>query len=513
MRFWNMTSFTHENLRMKNSIEARARELALAMTKIPSVTGSAAEITFAQTFLPHLKAFDKSWTEPIPGEASGRSNLFAIKRGTSKDAIVLTGHFDVVSISDYGSLQALACDPEALLPETIARLKETGENALALADFESGDFLPGRGLLDMKAGLAAGLAAMEAYEGKATLVFLGVADEEERSAGARAAAPQLAALASAENLNIKLVINLDAISDQEEGTKARVVATGSIGKQLLTAFIVGKQTHAGYPQDGVNAAYVMAELIRDFELAPELSEVTYGEVAAPPTTLFAKDLKHGYNVTTPATAFAYWNTMQHRRSADDVMKIAKVLAAAALSRVTARTGRNIEILSFADVAKMVGLAKVKDIATAVAGQGHLDLPEQSRLVTQALWQFIGLSGPAVVLGFGSIPYPAVSLQDQHLEAEILAALKPLGIGAQKYFAGISDMSFLGEASGNLAAVAANTPIWGTSFMMPEPAGYPIVNLGPWGRDYHHWLERLHTPYAFNVLPHALLAVIEAVTKS
>jgi arginine utilization protein RocB len=38
----------------------------------------------------------------------------------------------------------------------IARLKARARVPLALADFESGDFLPGRGLLDMKAGLAAG---------------------------------------------------------------------------------------------------------------------------------------------------------------------------------------------------------------------------------------------------------------------------------------------------------------------------------------------------------------------
>ena len=47
----------------------------------------------------------------------------------------------------------------------IAKLEMTGENPLALADLKSGDFLPGRGLLDMKSGLAAGLAAMEAYQG------------------------------------------------------------------------------------------------------------------------------------------------------------------------------------------------------------------------------------------------------------------------------------------------------------------------------------------------------------
>ena len=67
-------------------------------------------------------------------------------------------------------------------------------------------------------------------------------------------------IAKEEGLDIELVINLDAISDQGDGSTGRVVTYGSIGKQLLTAFVVGKQTHAGYPQDGVNAAYVVAEL-------------------------------------------------------------------------------------------------------------------------------------------------------------------------------------------------------------------------------------------------------------
>ena len=47
----------------------------------------------------------------------------------------------------------------------------------------------------MKAGLAAAIAAMESYRGDASLLFLAVADEEDRSAGARAAAPLMAAAA------------------------------------------------------------------------------------------------------------------------------------------------------------------------------------------------------------------------------------------------------------------------------------------------------------------------------
>ena len=121
-----------------------------------------------------------------------------------------------------------------------------------------------------------------------------------------------------------------------------------------------------------------------------------------------------------------------------------------------------------------------------------------------------LTKPTVIMGFGSIPYPAVLMSDQTLRGTIENAVKPFGIGSVNYFAGISDMSFFGEASGDLSLVAANTPIWGTGFVMPEAAGYPCINLGPWGRDYHQWLERLHAPYAFEVLPLALLAVIAAV---
>jgi arginine utilization protein RocB len=287
---------------MTVSLSRRARELALTMTRWLSVTGSSAEVTFPSQLAEQLH-FDRVWTLAIPQDSAGRSNLFALKRGTSKRTIVLTGHFDVVSVEDYGALQPLAFEPEALLAASIDRLQETGENSLALQDYLSGDFLPGRGLLDMKSGLAAGLAAMEAYEGEATLVFIAVADEEEKSAGARAAVPQLKQLVADEALDVAIVINLDAIADNGDGSAARVVTYGSIGKQLLTAFVVGKQTHAGYPQNGVNAAYILAELVREFELAPELSESTGNEIAAPPATLFAKDLKQGYNVTTPNMAY------------------------------------------------------------------------------------------------------------------------------------------------------------------------------------------------------------------
>jgi arginine utilization protein RocB len=392
----------------------------------------------------------------------------------------------------------------------VARLRRSGESPLALADLESGEFLPGRGLLDMKAGLAAGIAAMEAYRGEANLLFLAVADEEERSAGARAAVTLLPSVAAEHGLDIALVINLDAISDQGDGASGRVVALGSIGKQLVTAFVTGKEAHACYPQDGANAAYLGAELLTEFELAPELGETSGSEIAAPPTALHAKDLKSGYNVTTPAQCWLYWNTLQHRRPAADVLDISLMLARRAMARASRKIGRDIPVMSYAELAARVPQAEMAQIAEQVAVLTDLDLPERAKRMTAAVWKASGLSGPAVVMGFGAIPYPAVSLSDAGLEDVIVKAAAAHGLASLRYFPGISDMSFLGEASGDLSACAANTPIWGTSFVMPDSAAYPCINIGPWGRDYHHWLERLHAPYAFDTLPRVLLSVIDAV---
>ena len=207
------------------------------------------------------------------------------------------------------------------------------------------------------------------------------------------------------------------------------------------------------------------------------------------------------------------NTLQHRRSGAEVLAISLDLARRAMARAEAKLKRRIPVMGFAELKALVPQGKFLGKAAELALCSGLDLPERAKLLTQYVWSLTGLAGPAVVIGFGSIPYPAVSLKNENLLQVITAAVKSHGLGTVAYFPGISDMSFMGEATGDLAAVAENTPIWGTSFNLAEPAGHPCINIGPWGRDYHHWLERLHAPYAFETLPSVLLSVIEAVFKA
>ncbi len=487
---------------MTVDLAVRARKLALLLTSWPSVTGTTEEAEFAGRLSEYLrpKWYNENQTLSVDGGHNTRGILATLKRGKSSKTIVLTGHFDTVPFDDYGPFADLALQPELLTTALINNFRQQGIHSNVLSELESGEFIAGRGLLDMKSGLAAGIAVLETYEGDASLLFLAVCDEEERSCGTRAAVPFLKDFETQFGLDIVLVINLDAISDQGDGSKGRVVAHGSIGKQLLFAHVVGRQAHAGYPQDGVNAAYVMSELVRAIELSPLLSETTGAEIAAPPSTLFAKDLKQGYNVTSPHQAHAYWNTMQHRRSGADVLAIAMDLARGAVSIAEQRTGHRIALKTFAELAMT---AKPQDM--------KLSLPDQTLAALECIASDI--REPTVVLGFGSIPYPAVLMRDEKLRQLIRDAVEPFGLGHVDYFAGISDMSFFGEASGDLAVVAANTPIWGKGFTMPEPAGYPTINIGPWGRDYHTWLERVHASYAFETLPRVLLSVIDAVAKA
>jgi len=199
--------------------------------------------------------------------------------------------------------------------------------------------------------------------------------------------------------------------------------------------------------------------------------------------------------------------LQHKRSAAEVLAIALQLTREAVASAIAQLDQrarglkqnplpgDVPVLTYAELATGLDLTAFgADLA-----RSDLDLPTRSLRVTQEAWRLSGRAGPAVVLGFGSIPYQAVTLDDDALRRRLIAAAGP-DVNPIGYFPGISDMSFLGRGTGGLETAAANTPIWATSFRLDPSPGYPIVNIGPWGRDYHHWLERLNAPFAFAVLP-------------
>lgn len=517
-----------------------AARWAIALTEIQSVTGTDGEAGFAVRLVDLLRAsslfsgrHEDIWSVPVPDGHPERACVCALLRGRGRRTVVLTGHFDTVGLDDYGELAPLACRPEALKTALAERLRgeaATAAERLASADLEGPDFLPGRGLLDMKAGLAAGLAAMEDAaadpDRAGNLLFLAVPDEEVNSAGARAAAAVLVELGRERGLDIVAAINLDALVDDGDGSAGRAVALGTIGKLLPSALVVGRATHASDAFRGVGACALAGALAAEVEWAPELLERTGGETAAGVTLLGMKDTKQGYNVTTPERVWMFWNVMTQRRGPGEVLGILERLADRTARTFMDRLGKRsgsalggVPVLTFDALRREVegrGEAAAEALATTAreAAARGIDLPEQSRIVTERAWDLSGRSGPAVVLGFASMPYLSTSLGNdpdaRRLGAACADAVAAVAerhgtsIRLLQFFPGISDMSFLGQADeGAVPVIAMNTPPWGTGIVWPDgPAlgGVPIVNAGPWGRDYHTRLERLCVPYAFDVLP-------------
>jgi arginine utilization protein RocB len=86
------------------------------------------------------------------------------------------------------------------------------------------------------------------------------------------------------------------------------------------------------------------------------------------------------------------------------------------------------------------------------------------------------------------------------------------ISIRNSFPGISDMSFLGagDSDGVRSVVLANTPdadrvTWDVA--AAERLGVPVINIGPWGRDYHQRLERVHEAYSFETVPELVYRVV------
>lgn len=528
-------------------LAALCRDFALRLTERPSETGTPDEASFGPwlaTLLRDSKCFGPApevWTFPVaPGDP--RHCVAMLVRGSGTKTVLLTGHYDTVTTRDYGDLRHLAIRPETLAIALAARVADAPDGtteALVRADLAAG-YLPGRGLLDMKAGLAAGLAAIAGFATApqdGNLLFLAVPDEENASAGARAAARDLPAQLASRGIDLCFAINLDAIADDGDGTDGRVIATGTVGKVLPTAFVVGVPVHSGFPLRGVNAAVLAGAIAARLEWAPELTDHSATTPGTPISLLSLKDGKTGYDVTTPGTAFATFSVLNHRRNPAEVLAQVRPLVAeavaATLASLRSRAAQpdgpspllaDCPILTYAELlahtrSSQRGIdADLRAEALRLRDQGHT-LPDTCEALTALVWQRAGLSGPAVILGLGSIPYLATELDDAKAMQAVHALVQTArdrhdtSLRVVDYFAGISDVSFLGQGDvGAFSALAANTPGWDSLVQLGPDSllQVPTVNLGPWGRDYHRPYERLETDYAFRVLPDLLLRLSTSV---
>lgn len=518
-----------------------ARELSVLLTRFPSVTDSQGEREFAPFLaetLARLPWFQRHPRDleliPIEGDPKGRSNVAAFVRGEGEECLVLTGHYDVVETIGYGPLEHLAFDPEALAEKL----------GPSIPEIASGEFLPGRGILDMKSGLAAGIVTLARFAAEerrqGSMLLLAVADEEVGSRGMRAAAPMLKPWLAAKGCVPTAVINLDAAVDQGSGESGRAVFLGSVGKLLPFVLFVGRSAHAGAPFDGVNPALPCAEFVRLAECNPEaLGEkpAASGEAAPPPPTLlYLRDSRPGYDVTTPKAVFCAFNVLSHDRGPDQVLARMAELAEAAMDKslVTLREraseqgrrgsgrfsvpDRRPTVIEYGELARRAEALSpgVVDAARARALAETDDPVAATGAIAVALAALAVPEGPCAIIGFAPPYYPCARM-DRTRDAAFLAMLREVTarfaderdvqVQLKPYFPGISDMSFLAASDrpGTPEYVQERSPLE----LPPVPGnlGCPVLNVGPWGREYHQGGERVHAAYAFQELPELLWRII------
>jgi arginine utilization protein RocB len=540
---------------------ARVRELSCQLVSWPSETGTPGEAEFAERLaallrqIPYFRdnpddiALIDSHGDPLA------KNVVAVVRGSGRRTLALGGHFDTVETTNYLDLQHLACKPDELKAALIADLESrplSATEARALDDLRSGNFLPGRGMLDMKSGIAAGIAVLERFastpDRQGNLVLFATPDEERNSRGMRSLRDALPALMRRWGLDLVGGINLDATSDQGDGSDGRAIYYGTIGKLLPFAFVIGQSSHASYPYEGVSAHRIASEIMRALEANPDLCDTGAGEVSPPPICLEAKDLRGGYEVTTPDRVWLAFNWLFHSRSAAEMEHhfrsivtdateralqdfSAKARAFAALNGADAGTPEaNATVIPFSEL-RMRAFERPETVERYNALQVELQDNDNPLEVTRLLVAFLvtetRLTGPTVVTGLSSLYYPhsqvdtgnavgksfveAIDRARQTIETRHQTSFKD-----RKYFTGISDMSFFGTGRERLddTVVADNTPAnqW-VDIPSVDALRYPVVNIGPWGREFHQRLERLHTPYAFEIFPSFISEIVREVLQA
>lgn len=553
---------------MKATPETREK-LLRDLLQIPCITASPDEDLGAQFIHKHLSAlpYFKEHPEdlvildtPLEGDPRPLHSIIARVRPArpSKKAVLLIGHFDVVEISMYGDVRECAFNPD----ELAKRLDRALLSPEALADLDSGDYIFGRGSMDMKAGLSIEMELLREFSENRelydlNLIFAAVADEENASAGMRGAAPYLAELQEREGLEYLAVINTEPSEPGRPQAKNPVLFVGTVGKLMPAFLCAGFESHVGNYYAGLNATLISSNIVSLAEGNPELADP--GGAATPSwICLDHKILRDGYSVTVPNRAAAYFNCFATGKSPDVVLRemlsIAKKAALLTASQIEYSAKemrgmgyegpvtpwkiavRTFEEIHAAAVAKQGGAAAVSAHIKAFlrrreesATPGSSDLRDLAIAVWQEIFTLSGLSGPMIIVGFLPPYYPPrrahgntkVHAAMLRAAAAVIAKAKDdynITIEQADLFMGLCDLSYFGFQGDEqeLTALTENMPGWKQVYSIPVEAllklDVPIMNLGVKGYDAHKMTERLEKDYSLRILPeliHYLIARLDA----
>ncbi|MBB6455343.1 arginine utilization protein RocB [Salirhabdus euzebyi] len=515
--------------------------LLCTLSEYPSITGSDDEIAIVQ-YLYHLlserdyfiKNEEHLNLHPLD---DGRQLLTALvkKDETVSDTIVLLAHIDVVDVEDYGSFINLAFHPRELT-------KEFHKNPDILPldarnDLLTGNWLFGRGTMDMKAGLTVHLSLLEkAMNGNfpGNIMLVVVPDEEVNSAGMLASLPVLQEWKQKYELNYVTCLNGEPMFSRYPGDENFYMYMGSIGKVLPGFYCYGKESHVGEPFAGVNANVMTSYINQELELHESFVEKVGEEVTPPPVSLMSRDLKEEYSVQTPIAGISMYNILYMRQSLGDITEKLLDSCYRAKQKIEAHyktkaknfsekagisyeSNVHVNILLYEDLfkeaIKRFGEQEVlRRQNLLINNRDHGDR-DFSTLLVQDLAYLCKDLAPMIVLFYSPPFYPSVSSKENTLIQDVTKEIQreieksyDMKLEAVEFFPGLSDLSYIGSPAADMQTtlLEQNMPIHNKGYTLNTEAmnevSMPVLNIGPLGKDPHQWTERLELTYTFEKLP-------------
>ena len=544
-------------------IGKRIEELTIELTNILGVVGTKEENNVVDRVYEKFQEMDyfKTHTENLKfvdviDDKIGRKSVLATikgEKGNSNKTVILIGHTDTVGISDYGDLKEYATKPL----ELINKLKEVTISDEARIDLESGNYVFGRGIFDMKCGVSTIMVIMEEIsknlsELDGNIIFAAVCDEEGNSGGMLSVVPELIRLEKTEGYEYLAVIDTDYSAPRFVGDENRYVYIGTVGKLMPSFFVVGKETHVGEPYKGLDPNQISSEITKEFNLNMEYCDVAEGEVSLPPITLRQQDLKTEYSVQIARTSYLYFNYATHTSTPDEVM--AKMLTGAtkAFQKVVDNLNSQYEVYSkmsnypamelpwkarvitYNDLIEKVKAERGEELSVMVnrLSQELLNDPQVDERIfalkmTEAVHNMWSDKDPVVISYFSPPYYPHIYVKGKEenemklikvVDDAIAAAGTKFNVVRKKFYPYISDLSYAAapKEESEIAALKGNMPGFGTKYNLPiaemQALNLPVVNIGPFGKDAHKFTERVERDYSFNVAPNIVYDTIINLLK-
>ena len=551
------------NAKVLNGIEKDIKELVYGYVAQKSFTYSEDENQARDFIINYLSEIPYFKEHPqyygaydIEGDPFGRSVCYAMVKGEGSKTVVLVHHNDIVTVEDFKLLKDYAFSPDEL-EEKLMHVKDSLPEE-AREDLESGGYLFCRGGCDMKAGGSIQFSLLKRYseleDFKGNVIVIAVPDEENLSAGMRAAVKLLSQLKAEYNLDYQMMINSEP--HQRKKTDEGIFSEGSVGKIMPFIYVRGYLSHIGKVFEGFNPLNLMAEIVRRTELNMDFSDVVGDESAPPPTWLYLKDSKSVYDVSMPLSASGCFSILTLNQSPAAVIDKVHKICEDSFDKILEDMNRSYErfsavaepvIKSLPWKKKVMSFGELYNEAYDLHGEafkesyekkleslaqqlknGEVNIIESNFALLEMVFDYIDDLAPRVIHGLIPPYYPNVSniyfegIGDRAGLYEMLDNFTKEQFGQhytrEYFYTGISDLSYTSVKDGKAVSEKLNEymPLFGSFYDIPfeaiEDISMPCINIGPWGKDFHKMTERVYKEDLYHRTPVILNKAITELLK-